>query len=166
MKKIVYLVFVVLFAVLLESCAGAANEPDINSSLPTEPLSADPSLQPVFTKLPALPGQGVDTPMPTTLSPVSNSASQAAVDIALNDMAGRLSISATEIKTLQVLNVTWADSSLGCAMPGNAALQVLTPGYLILLEYKGSQYEYHASKNNRVVYCTNPSPPAETGVEE
>jgi hypothetical protein len=37
--------------------------------------------------------------------------------------------------------------------------EVLTPGYLILLEANGQEYEYHAGKNSDAFYCDNPTPP-------
>jgi hypothetical protein len=48
---------------------------------------------------------------------------------------------------------------LGCPQKGMAYAEVLTPGYLILLEYGGTTYEYHASQGGTVVTCKNPSPP-------
>jgi hypothetical protein len=38
---------------------------------------------------------------------------------------------------------------------------VLTPGYLILLNANGQNYEYHAGKGSEVFYCENPLPPVE-----
>jgi hypothetical protein len=37
--------------------------------------------------------------------------------------------------------------------------QVITPGYLILLEYKNNQYEYHANQRDYVIYCMNSASP-------
>jgi hypothetical protein len=46
----------------------------------------------------------------------------------------------------------WPDSSLGCPQPGMAYLQVITPGYLIVLRALGNDYMYHASYNY-VILC-------------
>ena len=58
---------------------------------------------------------------------------------------------------LKVEAVEWRDSSLGCPEPGKAYLQVITPGYLFVLEAGGKTYEYHADRGNRVILCENPA---------
>ena len=75
------------------------------------------------------------------------------------DLAKRLSITTAEIKVVEFSDVIWPDSSLGCPQKGMAYLQVLTPGYLILLEYANKQYEYHADLGQDFIYCTNPTAP-------
>jgi hypothetical protein len=37
--------------------------------------------------------------------------------------------------------------------------EVLTPGYLILLNADSEEYEYHTSRSTEVIYCENPTPP-------
>ena len=44
----------------------------------------------------------------------------------------------------------FADASLGVPEPGVAYTQVITPGYIIILNAEGATYEYHAS-GERVV---------------
>jgi len=75
------------------------------------------------------------------------------------DLAKRLSITMAEIIVVDASEVVWPDSSLGCPQKGMAYLQVLTPGYLILLEYSNNQYEYHAGLGQVFIYCTNPTAP-------
>jgi hypothetical protein len=50
----------------------------------------------------------------------------------------------------------WRDSSLGCPKPGMNYLQVITPGYKIILESQSKRYEYHSDTNRRVVRCDKP----------
>lgn len=86
---------------------------------------------------------------------------QSLIDKAKNDLAQRLSISITQINVVDAKAVTWSNSSLGCPQPGMAYAEVLTPGYLILLNANGQNYEYHAGKGPDVLYCENPLPPVE-----
>ena len=37
----------------------------------------------------------------------------------------------------------WSDASLGRPQPGMMYAQVITPGYLVVLEADGQQYTYH-----------------------
>src|SRR5215207_8424684 len=78
---------------------------------------------------------------------------------AREDLARRLSISADQINLVAAEEVMWTDASLGCPLEGMAYAQVLTPGYLIRLQFEDQEFEYHASKGTTIIYCENPTPP-------
>lgn len=80
---------------------------------------------------------------------------------AKENLAQRLSIAITEINLVEAKEVTWANSSLGCPQEGMMYAEVLTPGYLILLQVNRQNYEYHAGKSPDVFLCENPTPPVE-----
>ena len=126
------------------------------SSSPTEAgdSSAVPSLHP-----PEFPTQGKPTQMLPTMPAPFTPDLQNLIDKAKEDLAQRLSISITQIRFIEVNEVIWPDSSLGCPQEGMVYLQVLTPGYLIRLEYANNQYEYHSGKGTEVIYCANPTAP-------
>ena len=84
---------------------------------------------------------------------------QSLIEKIKEDLAKRLSITMAEIIVVESSEVVWPDSSLGCPQKGMAYLQVLTPGYLILMEYANNQYEYHAGLGQDFIYCTNPTAP-------
>ncbi len=48
----------------------------------------------------------------------------------------------------------WPDSSLGCPQPGRAYAQIVTPGYRLVVEANGQQYEYHTNRTTMIVRCT------------
>ena len=81
------------------------------------------------------------------------------IDIAVDDLAQRFSIPKAEIDVVAAYDVIWPDAGLGCSQSGMASAQVLTPGYLILLESNDVKYEYHTDKGTYVTYCANPSAP-------
>jgi hypothetical protein len=60
---------------------------------------------------------------------------------------------------VKATSIVWPDSSLGCPQDSMVYAQVLTPGYLIVLETGGKVYEYHANRDTYVIFCENPSPP-------
>ena len=105
------------------------------------------------------PSQGdIITPMPSLPLPV-DAGLQSLIEKAKADLANRLAVSTNEISLIEATSVTWPDSSLGCPQEGMVYTQVLTPGYLILLEHGGTTFEYHASSGDTIVTCENPSPP-------
>ena len=105
------------------------------------------------------PAQGDITQMPSSIPLPLDAKLQALVEKAKADLANRLAVSTNDIRLVEATGVTWPDSSLGCPQEGMVYTQVLTPGYLILLEQGGTTYEYHASSSDTIVTCDNPSPP-------
>lgn len=105
-----------------------------------------------------VPSTGETEPNPSLPIPAIRDM-QTVVEKAREDLAQRLSIPASQINFIESKEVFWADSSLGCPQPGNTYTQVQTPGYLIVLESNGNQFEYHANIHNHVFYCENPTPP-------
>lgn len=83
------------------------------------------------------------------------------IETAKEDLAKRLSISASDIVLVEAKEVVWSDGSLGCPQPDMMYAQVLTPGYLIKLKYDIRDFEYHAGKERSLTYCKNPLPPVE-----
>jgi hypothetical protein len=70
------------------------------------------------------------------------------------DLAERLSMDPRYIEVVEVASVTWPDGGLGCGKPGVEYLQVLIPGYKILLMADGRIYTYHSDTLNQIVLCT------------
>lgn len=76
------------------------------------------------------------------------------VGLAKEDLSKRLKVKKEEIRLLEVEEVDWPDTSLGCAQKGMFYAQVITPGYKITLEVEGKSYNYH-SDYTRVILCQN-----------
>jgi rubrerythrin len=59
-------------------------------------------------------------------------------------------------ESVQVISIEprdWPDSSLGCPQPDMLYAQVITPGYLVLVEFSGERIEYHTDERGTVVRC-------------
>ena len=59
-------------------------------------------------------------------------------------------------ETVQVVSTeprNWPDSSLGCPKPDMLYAQVVTPGYLVLVDVSGERIEYHTDERGTVVRC-------------
>ena len=94
-------------------------------------------------------------PLPTPSDP----ALQGLIQKTKEDLAQRLSISLAQISFVEATEVEWSDSSLGCPQPDMAYLEVITPGYRILLQADTTIHEYHSNKDVYFVYCENQAPP-------
>jgi len=113
------------------------------------------------TETPAIfnsPTEGEPTQMNPSLPTAADPTLQRLIEKAKEDLAQRLSISSSQIHLLEMTEVEWSDSSLGCPQPSMDYLQVITPGYLIRLEVNAQIHEYHSNRNTYFVYCENQSP--------
>jgi hypothetical protein len=87
------------------------------------------------------------------LLPGNRSADADSQNAAADDLAKRLGITKSAIRLVLIEAVQWPDASLGCPQPGMMYAQVITPGYRIVLEVNGKQYEYHTGRGGKVVLC-------------
>ena len=71
------------------------------------------------------------------------------MDAALRDAATQAGVPATDLRVVQVEATEWSDSSLGCPSPGAMYLQVITPGFRILIAGGGKQFEYHSDQDGK-----------------
>jgi len=146
------LVFLEWMIVLLAGCAQSTSSsaPEGTIFSPQETVQATPISS----------GQGDATPMIQPFPTPSDPALQGLIQKTREDLAQRLSILITQISLVEATEVEWSDTSLGCPQPDMAYLEVITPGYRILLQADTTVYEYHSNKDAYFVYCENPGLPS------
>lgn len=162
-------VMLAIGAIVLAACGtpvggGDASEdaPGQEQSLPTiapgadEPEATEPANEPGDTPIPVEPNNGIGDGATGGELPVSL---DGPYPKAVTDLSERLGIDASDITVVEARAVTWGDSSLGCPEPGKLYTQVLTDGWLIVLEAKGTTYEYHAGSGDPFL-CMNPVSPS------
>jgi len=162
-----------LFSVVLAGCGAsqvkAKNAPNMtatpdlkeNESIPTPPFAIPSQVDdmPNDSPLPTVPTQWDDMPKDPPLTSPLLPGPPVLIESAKVDLAQRLSIPTSQIKATEMKEVVWPDASLGCPQPGIVYAQVQTPGYIIMLEYAGGKFEYHASIRGEPLYCENPPGP-------
>ena len=109
------------------------------------PLTATPLEPQTSPTLSSTPGFALDPTSPIVVA-------------AVDDLATRLGIDASDVTVVEARAVTWGDSSLGCPEPGVQYLQRLVDGALVVLEAGGRRYEYHGG--DPLVLCESPKPPS------
>jgi hypothetical protein len=78
------------------------------------------------------------------------------VDQIKDDLSQRARVNREAIAVIEVEAVDWGDSSLGCPEPGQAYLQVITPGYRLVLTAAGEEHHYHTRDTDHAIYCEDP----------
>ena len=142
--------------ILLSGCSQIA-APNAQESLPP-PLAETVEINETQTA-PIMPTQEDETQTNPSLPIPAVPGLQSLVEKAKVDLAQRLAVPVNEIILSEATSVVWPDSSLGCPEEGKTYSQVLTPGYLILLEQGGNKFEYHTNIHNYFFHCENPTPP-------
>ncbi len=82
---------------------------------------------------------------------------------AKTDLASRLSVPTSALTLESATRIVWSNSSLGCPKRGFMNLEVMTPGFLIVLSYQGRDHEYHSDVRGPLFMCesaeaTHPTP--------
>ena len=113
--------WVIGVAVFLAACGGTAAP-----AIPTSPPTSQPTRQP-------------------TGAPPDSEAPGAALS-AQQILAQQLHLDLTAIVIMSAEKVEWPDGCLGISIEGMACIQIVTPGYKVILEANGQRYEYHTDE--------------------
>jgi hypothetical protein len=68
-------------------------------------------------------------------------------------IAEDLGVPSETVKVISMEPRNWPDSSLGCPQPDMLYAQVVTPGYLVVVDVSGERIEYHTDERGTVVRC-------------
>ncbi|HSL17702.1 MAG TPA: hypothetical protein VLB51_07325 [Methylomirabilota bacterium] len=125
------------------ACAG-----DQAGPAPGEPVQAIPAQPPAATP-----------PAVAAVIP------DAAIERLRGEAARAAGVPLDSVRVLESEAVTWPDSGLGCSGPDESTLQVLTPGYRVVLEAGGRRLEYRGDSRGHFSLCPEGrgGPPAEWG---
>ena len=143
----------IVLAGLLAGCAPAP--------LAEPTTTADRSITLVSSPVSTTPAPAVGVQPPSTFAAPSPTATpnwsveRAAITAVRQAVAQRLGVDAESVVVQSVKSREWPDSSLGCPQRGAVYLQVITPGYLIVVEAGGKKLEYHTNKSGvALVLCS------------
>ena len=75
------------------------------------------------------------------------------LDSVIADLSDLLDRNKDAIQVVRAEQVIWNDGSLGCPEPGAFYTQATVPGYRIVLEIDGEQFNYHANESGFFFIC-------------
>ena len=70
---------------------------------------------------------------------------------AVTSLSDQLRLAADQIKLVSTEAVTWPDGCLGIVRMGVMCTQAEVPGFKIILDAEGQEYEYHTNQDGSVV---------------
>ncbi|MBN1221126.1 MAG: hypothetical protein JXM69_19545 [Anaerolineae bacterium] len=155
--KIFWVVIIFCIATVIAGCGSWGAREDIApvdskaESAPEVTTTPTPTLlkeiiEPASPISPLLPAKE-----PAMAEPLKGSGT--ALAAAKADLAKQTGTPVEEIGLISIEAVDWSDTSLGCPQEGFMYAQVITPGYLMVLEAADQQYEYHTDQTTNVVLC-------------
>ncbi|RMF31663.1 MAG: hypothetical protein D6759_09685 [Chloroflexi bacterium] len=157
----------VLLALLVMGCAGETPSTPVQTS----PLGAgggsgaSPLSSPVPRATPPMvPSGTVTVPIPPDTGVITEPGEvemglmtlEEALALAKETVATQTGIAEAAIEVVNAVAVRWPDTSLGCPQKGVMYLQVITPGYRILLRAGGQEYDVRVG-HNRAFICEQPT---------
>ena len=69
----------------------------------------------------------------------------------ITQLAGNLGLDESDITVVSNESAEFKDACLGVAMDDVMCAQIVTPGYIVILEANGFQYEYHANEDGSMI---------------
>jgi len=115
-------------------------------------MAMSPPLVPELTKV-ELPVEEQIMPTNPKIPNPYNSALSQTVTQAKDDLAQRLNCAIGEIEVVEVQEVIWPNTSMGCPQAGMRYKQVPQDGLFIRLSVKGQVYDYHSGGSRAPFLC-------------
>ena len=76
------------------------------------------------------------------------------VDIAVGNLLNNSEgITPPMISVINFEEKEFSDASLGCPQEGMSYAQVITPGYQVILEAQGNEYDYRLTDEKNIILC-------------
>jgi len=89
-------------------------------------------------------------------APVTGEVPEAVLEVLRDDLVKRVGARRSAVKVVRAEEVVFSDGSLGCAQPGQMYTQATVPGYRVVLEHEGKEYDYRAARSGFFVLCERP----------
>lgn len=162
------LALIVSLSLLLAACATPGLEPEAQETLPSTggtqppteevtqpPVTPEPSEtqdQPPVTEVPSPTGDVPPLVTPTTMPEAGGAdPDHPAVQAAIQALSNTLQADPSTITVVEVTPMEWTDSCLGLGGPQEMCLQVITPGYLVVLSVDGVEYQFRTDQSGDII---------------
>lgn len=66
-------------------------------------------------------------------------------------LAETLNVAEADIRITQIVEAQWSNACLGLPEPGEMCAEVITPGFLVMLQVGGQTYEFHTDYEGEAI---------------
>jgi hypothetical protein len=144
-----------LVLALAATIAGCANSFTDQPNLPTSGDKTVPGPS-ATDEAPVLPDrEPSDIPFIETPEnePVAGEVPENILKEIIADLVKRTGADRGDIQVVRGEAVVWNDGSLGCPKPGEFYIQIITPGFRVVLQAKDQLFDYHTDTNSQFILC-------------
>lgn len=144
MSKRWFISVVVGCLLLISACAPSEILPEQGAA--TQEARQTPNIDHTLSPVPEQ-----TTPLPTIGIIIPQEEADMIFEKVRTMIAEQIRVSEKEIKLIEISPVEWPDGCLGLASPDEMCLQVITPGYRLLIEVNGNILEVRTDQNGNQV---------------
>lgn len=142
-------ILLLAFAACVAPVAPPAVAPTTTQAPAIEPTPLPPAAEPTPTTV-------IDVP-PSQVEPPASSGQSEIAALAVQFAAAELGVDPANIQVIAAEPVDWRNSCLGVEKPGEMCMDVITPGYRVVLEIDGQQIYVHSNESGSVMRLTSDS---------
>ncbi|MEA3337579.1 MAG: hypothetical protein U9R25_16910 [Chloroflexota bacterium] len=166
-RRMFLLLVVIASLALLIGCAGGAVP-----EAPAVPSPTATALSPTVTPAPTLsevPGSGLVSPLATPVPTVVQGDPEVRSDSMTRDLwvpvvGDAMGVDGVDLEILSIEPASWPNSCLGLGQAGEMCLDVITPGYRIIVGVDGQEVEVRSDEQGTVVRVAAEKPDRERKV--
>jgi hypothetical protein len=144
--------FLALVAIAAGACTAGSPAGATSSGLPSAPPEGSAAPTPILTPIPVL-SPGNPTPV-TGTGEVPGSV----IDAAKADAAERAGVDVADVTLVSADAIDWPSGALGCPRMGFLYIDVITPGFRVVVRAGDRDYDYRAARDGAIRWCENPPP--------
>ncbi len=154
-----HVLLIPLFQILLLACSAPA------TTVPVEEASASRTDPEMLERRRELLRRQFPERAPAPAATVTGEVPQVVMGSAMQALEKLTGAERSSFKLVTAEETIWPDGSLGCPQPGMVYTQATVPGYHVVLEHDGREYDYRAGGTQYLMLCLEPgvrTPPATT----
>ena len=99
-------------------------------------------------------------PVEDSAPPIVGEAPASVMEAIMADLSGLTGAQPSAFTVIRAESVIWNDGSLGCAQPGVMYTQATVPGYWVVIDHAGTEYDYRTNDRGSFVRCVGGAPPS------
>ncbi len=145
-----HVLLIPLFQILLLACSAPV------TTAPLEDASANRTDPEMLERRRELLRRRFPERAPAPAATVTGEVPQVVMDRAMRALEKLTGAERSAFKLVTAEETIWPDWALGCPLPGMVYTQATVPGYHVVLEHAGREYDYRAGGTQYLMLCLEP----------
>ena len=148
--------FVLLFQLPLVACSATSEIERLESTDPVEESRMSRTDPEMLERRQEMLQRKALEKIPTTPDTVVGEVPKKVMDTVMQALEQLTGGEQSSFEVVRAEETIWPDGALGCPQPGMVYTQAAVPGYHIVLEHDGREYDYRAGGTRYLMLCLEP----------